>query len=53
VLKKGLQVMDATAISLCMSSNVPIIVFDLHRPGNIKRAVCGEDVGTTVINQRS
>jgi uridylate kinase len=53
VLKKGLQVMDATAISLCMSSNVPIIIFDLHRAGNIRRAVCGEEVGTTVTNQRS
>ena len=51
VLKKGLKVMDATAVSLCMSSNVPIIVFDMHRPGNIKRAVCGEPVGTTVVNK--
>jgi uridylate kinase len=50
VLKKGLKVMDATAISLCMSSNVPIIIFDLHRSGNIKRAVCGEAVGTLVTN---
>ena len=52
VLKKGLKVMDATAISLCMSSNVPIIVFNLHRPGNIKRAVCGEPVGTQVVNRK-
>ncbi len=51
VLKKGLKVMDATAVSLCMSSNVPIIVFNLHRPGNIKRAVCGEAVGTQVVNR--
>ena len=51
VLKKGLRVMDATAVSLCMSSNVPIIVFNLHRPGNIKRAVCGGAVGTTVVNR--
>ncbi len=50
VLKKGLKVMDATAVSLCMSGNVPIIVFDLHRPGNIKRAVLGEPVGTMVSN---
>ena len=50
MLKKGLKVMDATAVSLCLSSNVPIIVFDLHRPGNIKRAVCGEAVGTRVVN---
>ena len=51
VLKKELKVMDATAVSLCMSSNVPIIVFNLHRAGNIKRAICGEAVGTTVINR--
>ena len=51
VLKKGLRVMDATAVSLCMSSGVPIIVFNLHRPGNIKRAVCGEPVGTAVVNR--
>jgi len=48
VLKKGLKVMDATAVSLCMDSNVPIIIFDLHTRGNIKRAVCGERVGTQV-----
>ena len=52
VLKKGLKVMDATAVSLCMSSNVPIIVFNLHRSGNIKRAVCGEPVGTRVVHQK-
>ena len=52
VLKKGLKVMDATAVSLCMSSNVPIIVFNMHRPGNIKRAVCGEPVGTQVVNRK-
>ena len=52
VLKKGLKVMDATAVSLCMSSDVPIIVFNLHKPGNIKRAVCGEPVGTQVVNRK-
>ncbi len=51
VLKKGLKVMDATAVSLCMSGNVPIIVFNLHRAGNIKRVVCGEPVGTVVTNR--
>ncbi len=51
VLKKGLKVMDATAVSLCMEGKMPIIVFDLHRPGNIRRAVCGEPVGTRVVNQ--
>ena len=53
VLKKGLKVMDATAVSLCMNGNVPIIVFNLHRPGNIKRAVCGEHVGTRVVTGKS
>jgi uridylate kinase len=48
VLKKRLNVMDATAVSLCMSNNVPIIVFNLNRPGNIRRAVCGEPIGTLV-----
>jgi len=52
VLKKGLKVMDATAVSLCMDSHIPIIVFNLHRAGNIKRAVCGEPVGTRVVNPR-
>ena len=50
VLKRGLKVMDATAVSLCMDNNVPIIVFNLNRPGNIRRAVCGEPVGTVVAN---
>jgi uridylate kinase len=48
VLKRNLQVMDSTAISLCMDNKLPIIVFDLTEPGNVKRVVCGEDVGTTV-----
>lgn len=48
VLKKGLQVMDATAISLCMDNNLPIIVFDLTTEGNIKKVICGEEIGTIV-----
>jgi len=48
VLKKGLQVMDATAISLCMDNNLPIIVFDLTTKGNIKKVICGEEIGTIV-----
>jgi uridylate kinase len=48
VLKKNLKVMDSTAISLCMDNDLPIIVFDLGRAGNILRVVVGEDVGTTV-----
>jgi len=48
VLEKQLKVMDATAISLCMDNNLPIVVFDLREPGNIRRVVLGEAVGTTV-----
>ena len=48
VLKKGLEVMDATAISLCKDNKLPIIVFSLKKHGNILRAVMGEDIGTTV-----
>lgn len=48
VLKKGLQVMDATATSLCMDNNLPIIVFDLTTPGNIKKVIKGEEIGTIV-----
>ena len=49
VLQKGLKVMDATAISLCMDNSLPIIVFNLKKSGNIKRIVLGEKVGTIVI----
>lgn len=48
VLKKGLKVMDATAISLCMDNKLPIVIFDLNRVGNIKRVVLGEKIGTVV-----
>ncbi len=48
VLKKNLKVMDSTAISLCMDNDLPIVVFDLTRRGNIRRVVTGEDIGTTV-----
>jgi uridylate kinase len=48
VLKRGLQVMDATAISLCMENRLPILVFDFGVEGNIKRAVLGEPIGTLV-----
>ncbi len=48
VLEKGLKVMDSTAISLCMDNNLPIIVFNLLKKGNIKRVVCGEKIGTIV-----
>ena len=48
VLKKRLQVMDATAISLCMDNHLPIIVFNLMEPGNIKRVILGDRIGTKV-----
>jgi uridylate kinase len=48
VLKKGLKVMDATATSLCMDNDLPIVVFQLSRPGNIKKVVTGEAIGTIV-----
>jgi uridylate kinase len=48
VLQDRLQVMDATAISLCMDNKLPIVVFNLRTPGNIRRVVQGEAVGTTV-----
>jgi uridylate kinase len=48
VLEQGLKVMDATAISLCMDNRLPIVVFNLRTAGNLKRAIMGEPIGTTV-----
>jgi uridylate kinase len=48
VLNRGLKVMDSTAISMCMDNRLPIIVFNLRKPGNIRRAVMGETIGTWV-----
>ena len=48
VLQERLQVMDATAISLCMDNKLPIVVFNLRTPGNIRRVIMGDAVGTTV-----
>jgi uridylate kinase len=48
VLKRGLKVADATAVSLCMDNNLPIVVFDVLTEGNITRAVSGERIGTLV-----
>jgi uridylate kinase len=52
VLKKGLQVMDATATSLCMDNNLPIIIFNIKTSGNIIRVVCGEEIGTIVKGEK-
>jgi len=48
VLQQGLKVMDSTAISLCKDNNLPIVVFNLNRPGNIRRVVTGEKIGSLV-----
>ncbi len=48
VLKRGLKVMDATATSLCMDNELPIIVFSMKKDGNIKRVIMGEKIGTTI-----
>ena len=48
VLQRDLKVMDSTAISLCRDNDLPIMVFDFTKPGNILRAICGEDIGTKV-----
>ena len=48
VLKNGIKVMDAAAISLCMENQIPIIVFNMLEMGNIKRVLCGEKIGTIV-----
>ncbi len=49
VLEKKLRVMDLTAITLCMERKIPLVVFDLKKPGNIARVVRGEDVGTKIV----
>lgn len=51
VLNRGLQVMDSTAISLCMDNKLPILTFDMMKSGNILRAICGEDIGTIVTTE--
>ena len=48
VLKKKLKVMDATAVSLCMDNNLPIVVFNIKKKGNLKRAVEGRKMGTLI-----
>ena len=48
LLRKGLKVMDATAVSLCMDNKLPIVVFNILEKGNIKRVICGERIGTLV-----
>jgi len=50
-LEKRLQVMDSTAFSLCMDNKIPIVVFDVNNPSNIRDAVLGRKVGTLVCNE--
>jgi len=48
ILKQGIKVIDATAVSLCMDNNLPILVYNLTKPGHLKRIVQGEKIGTLV-----
>jgi uridylate kinase len=48
VLNRGLRVMDSTAITFCMENELPIVVFDVTKPGNLRRALEGEAIGTLV-----
>ncbi len=52
VLNRNLEVMDSTAISLCRDNRLPILVFNMTRPGNIRRVVLGEPLGTMVVEER-
>ncbi len=47
-LNRRLDVMDATAVSLCMDNKMPIIVFDIFQDGNVERVLCGDAVGTLI-----
>ncbi len=53
VLQRGLEVMDSTALTLCMDNDLPIVVFDMNVAGNIRRVVVGDAIGTVVSTQRS
>ena len=50
VLSKRLNVMDMTAISLAMENKLPLVVFNLRKKGNIRKVVCGEEIGTRINN---
>jgi uridylate kinase len=52
VLNRNLEVMDSTAISLCRDNKLPILVFNMTKPGNIRRVVLGEPLGTLVLDER-
>ena len=48
VLQRQLKVMDSTAMAMCMDNEIPVVVFNLNTEGNVKKAVCGVDIGTRV-----
>ncbi len=48
VINKKLRIMDTTAISLCMENNLPITVFNFMKKGNLKKVVCGQNIGTLI-----
>ena len=50
VINKGLRIMDSTASTLSMDNDIDLVVFNMNEPGNIKRVVFGENIGTTVSN---
>lgn len=52
VLKNELKIMDATAISLCMQGNIPIVVFNMFESGNIKNVIMGSEIGTIVRSEK-
>ncbi|HJX01561.1 MAG TPA: UMP kinase, partial [Candidatus Humimicrobiaceae bacterium] len=51
VLQKNLKILDSTATSLCMENNLPIVVFDITKPGNIKGVIMGKKIGTLVTKE--
>ncbi len=53
VINRGLKVMDSTAITFCMDNELPIIVFDVTAPGNIRRALAGDTIGTLVSSKEA
>jgi uridylate kinase len=53
VLRKNLSVMDMTAITLCRENKLPILVFNMNKPGNLKRLILGEEIGTRVVESSS
>ena len=52
ILKKNLKIMDLTAISLCQENNLPIVVFNMDKPGNLRRLIRGESVGTVIHDEK-